>query len=263
MNLVWSGAFPIHTYEVDPCFRLSLPALLGFLQEAAGHNADELGFNIPQLASRNLTWMLSRLRLRLREHPGWRAVLTVETWPSGFSGLLALRDFRLRLDGRVIGEAASAWLLLDLGRRRPVRPESAADWRGLIHPERAFAADVSKLPPLPADGARQVELAVRYCDLDVNLHANNLRYVEWVLESLPVELLRSSVPGELDLDFLAEAGAGERILSRAAPVGGGAYAHSLVRLADGVEVARARSVWQPAAPASPGLPPAGAAPSAL
>jgi acyl-ACP thioesterase len=251
MNLVWSGAFPIHTYEVDPCFRLALPALLGFLQEAAGHNADDLGFSIPQLAPRNLTWMLSRLRLRLREHPGWRAVLMVDTWPCGFSRLLALRDFRLRLGGRVIGEAASAWLLMDLGRRRPVRPESAADWSGLIHPERAFAADTSRLPPLPAGGGgtRQAELAVRYCDLDVNLHANNLRYVEWVLESLPVELLRSSVPRELDLDFQAEAGAGERIRSLCAPLPGGAFAHSLVRLADGVEVARARSVWGPPAPA--------------
>ncbi len=248
MKLVWSGVFPIHTYELDPNYRLALPALLGFLQEAAGHNADALGFNIPQLAARNLTWMLSRLRVRLREYPGWRASLTVESWPSGLARLFALRDFRLRLDGRVIGEAASAWLLMDLGRRRPVRPESAADWSGKVHPERAFAADLEKLPPFPAAGdARQAELAVRYCDLDVNLHANNLRYVEWVLESLPFELLRSSVPRELDLDFLAEAGGGERIRSRSAPLPGGAFAHSLVRLADGVEVARARSVWQAAA----------------
>ena len=250
MNLVWSGAFPIHTYEVDPRFRLAVPALLGFLQEAAGHNADALGFSIPQLAARNMTWMLSRLRVRLREHPGWRASLVVETWPAGLERLFALRDFRLRLDGRVIGEAASAWLLMDLGRRRPVRPESAADWSEMIHPERALEVDLAKLPPfpeVPGKGAREAELSVRYCDLDVNLHVNNLRYAELVLESLPAELLASSVPGELDLDFLAEAGAGERILSRSAPLGGGAYAHSLVRLADGVEVARARSVWQAAA----------------
>jgi len=252
MNPVWSGAFPIHTYELDPWQRLAIPALLGFLQEAAGHNADALGFSITQLAARNMTWMLSRLRVRLREHPGWRESLTVETWPCGFSRLFALRDFRLHRDGRVIGEAASAWLLMDLDRRRPVRPEAAADWSGLIHPERALAVDWEKLPPFPetpGDGVRQAELTVRYCDLDVNLHANNLRFAELVLESLPVELLAPSVPAELDLDFLAEAGAGQRILSRSAPLGGGAFAHTLVRLADGVEVARARSAWRPASPA--------------
>ena len=250
MNRVWSGAFPIHTYELDPCFRLAVPALLGFLQEAAGHNADALGFSIPQLAARNLTWMLSRLRLRLREHPGWRASLLVDTWPSGLNRLFALRDFRLLLEGRLIGEATSAWLLMDLARRRPVRPESAADWSGMVHPERALAVDLAKLPPFPETpgaGARQAELAVRYCDLDVNLHANNLRYAELVLESLPADLLAASVPAELDLDFLAEVGAGERILSRSAPLGGGAFAHSLVRLTDGLEVARARSAWLPGA----------------
>jgi medium-chain acyl-[acyl-carrier-protein] hydrolase len=250
MNLVWSGAFPIHTYELDPNFRLAVPALLGFLQEAAGHNADALGFSIPQLAARNMTWMLSRLRVRLREHPGWRASLLVDTWPAGLDRLFALRDFRLSLEGRVIGEAASAWLLMDLGRRRPVRPESAADWSRMIHPERALVVDMGKLPPFPeppGDGARAAELAVRYSDLDVNLHANNLRYAELVLESLPADLLSSSALGELDLDFLAEAGAGQRILSRSAPLGGGVFAHSLVRLADGAEVARARSAWLPAA----------------
>jgi acyl-ACP thioesterase len=249
VNLVWSGDFPIHTYELDPWQRLAVPALLGFLQEAAGHNADALGFSIPQLAARNLTWMLSRLRVRLREYPGWRTSLTVETWPSGLSRLFALREFRLRLDARVIGEATSAWLLIDTVRRRPVRPENAADRNKMIRPERALTVDFEKLPPfpkVPANGARQVELSVRYGDLDVNLHATSLRYAEWVLESLPAELLRSSVPGELDLDFQNEAGAGERILSRSAPLPGGAFAHSLVRLADGVEVACARTAWRPA-----------------
>ncbi len=252
MDPVWSGAFPIHTYEVDPNSRLAAPALLGFLMEAAGHSADALGVSIPQLEARSLTWMLSRLRVRLREHPGWRDSLTVETWPRGFARLFALRDFRLRRDGRVIGEAASAWLMIDLVRRRPVRPESSGDWTRMTRPERALEVDLEKLPPFPeapGDGARETELSVRYCDLDVNLHATSLRYAEWLLESLPAELLATSVPGELDLDFQNEVGAGERILSRSAPLGGGAFAHSLVRRADGVEVARARSAWRPASPA--------------
>ena len=245
MNLVWSGSFPIHTYELDPWQRLSASALLGFLQEAAGSNADSLGFSIPQLADRNLTWMLSRLRVRMREYPGWRTSVTVETWPSGLAKLFALRDFRLRCDGRQIGEAASAWLLIDTGRRRPVRPEGAADWSGMVRPERALQADISKLPDLPPGGTER-EVAVRYGDLDVNQHANNLRYAEWLLESLPAELLRTSIPTALDIDFVAEAGAGDRILSRSRETAGAHYQHSLVRLSDGAEIARAQTAWRPA-----------------
>jgi len=248
VNLVWSGRFAIHTYEVDPGFHLAAPALLGFLMEAAGHNADELGFSIPQLAARNLTWMLSRLRLALREHPGWRDELVVETWPSGLDRLFALREFRLHRDGRVIGEAASAWLLIDTLRRRPVRPANEADWSGLVHPERAGGLDLQKLPPFPAagPGLREAELSVRWCDLDVNRHATTPRYAEWLLESLPPDLLGSSLLGALELDFLNEAEAGQRILSRSAPLSAGAHAHSLVRLSDGVEIARARTSWRAA-----------------
>ena len=253
MSSVWAGSFTIHTYELDPCYRLAAPALLGFLMEAAGHSADSLGVSIPQLAERSLTWMLSRLRVRLREHPGWRADLTVETWPRGFARLFALRDFRLRRGGAAIGEAASAWLLIDTTRRRPVRPDGSGDWTRMVHPERALAVELEKLPAFPeapVDGVREAELCVRNCDLDVNLHATSPRYAEYLLESLPRELLATSVPTELDLDFIAEAAAGQRILSRSAPLPGGAFAHTLVRLEDGAEVARARTVWRPA-PSSP------------
>jgi hypothetical protein len=64
-----------------------------------------------------------------------------------------------------------------------------------------------------------------------------------------LEILRARRLAELDIDFLAEAGHGERILSRAygaeprSPVDGRAFRHTLLRLADGRELARARSVW--------------------
>lgn len=251
MSSSWSGLFPIHSYELDPNLRLSMPAYLGFLQEAAGNNADALGCSLPQLHRRGLTWMLCRLRLRLLEHPGWRQSLTVETWPVGFERLFAVRDFRTFLDGREIGAAASGWLLLDLGKRRPVRPETLMDWTGVIRPERALAAELEKLPPFPAaggEGLQERELTARYGDLDANRHVTNLRYAEWLLESLPARLLDSREMSGLDLDFLAEAAGGERILSRSLPAGDGGFEHSLVRLQDGVEVARARSRWRPAGP---------------
>jgi len=252
MSLISTVIFPVHTYELDPANRLSIPALAGFLQEAAGHNSHALGFSPMQLMERGLTWVLSRLRVRLRELPGWQARVSVQTWPSGLDRLFALRDYRMRVDGREIGTATSGWLLLEAKSRRPVRPQSHPDLQHLLHPERSPAAGLAKLPG--AEGGEhpllERELAVRYSDLDMNLHANNTRYVEWALEAVPPEVLHGKRLAEMDIDFLAEAEQGERILSRSyGPQARSSqdergFRHILLRSSDGREVARARSLWR-------------------
>jgi acyl-ACP thioesterase len=252
MNLISTVVFPIHTYELDPAQRLSICALACFLQEAAGHNAHGLGFSPMQLLERGLTWVLSRLRIRLRELPGWKAQIAVQTWPSGLDRLFALRDFRILVKEREIGTATSGWLMVEARSRRPIRPDSNFDWRGLIHPERSLAVDLEKVPGVEGGEPilQELELPVRYADLDMNLHANNTRYVEWLLEAVPLEVLRGPRLAELDLDFLAEAEHGERILSRTYEMeaqssdGGRAFRHILLRRSDGREVARARSLWR-------------------
>jgi medium-chain acyl-[acyl-carrier-protein] hydrolase len=255
MNPIATVIFPVHTYELDVAGRLSIPALAGFLQESAGHNAHSMDFSPMQLLEQDRTWVLSRLRIRLRELPGWQAQVTVQTWPSGLDRLFALRDFRVLSEGREIGAATSAWLVLQASNRRPLRPETVRDWQGIIHPERSLTVDLGRLPGL--DGGAPVlqerELAVRYADLDLNLHANNIRYVEWLLDTVPLEVLRERRLAELDIDYLAEAAHGERVLARAyeavrasggpALDGGRAFRHLMLRQGDGRELARARSAW--------------------
>ncbi len=251
MDLISTVVFPVHSYELDPAQRLSIFALACFLQEAAGHNAHAMGFSPMQLMERGLTWMLSRLRIRLRELPGWKAQIAVQTWPSGLDRLFALRDFRIFEQEREIGVATSGWLMLEAEKRRLVRPDSKFDWRGLIHPERSLRVDFEKLPGVEIGEPilQELELAVHYADLDMNMHANNTRYVEWLLEAVPPEVLRESRLAELDIDFLAEAEHGERILSRVyepeprPPQGGRCFRHVLSRRTDGREVARARGLW--------------------
>jgi len=252
MDLITTVVFPVHIYELDPAQRLSICALACFLQEAAGHNAHGLGFSPMQLIERGLTWVLSRLRIRLLELPGWKEQIAVQTWPSGLDRLFALRDFRILVKEREIGAATSAWLMLEAEKRRLVRPDSKFNWQGLIHPERSLAVDLlEKVPGVEADEPMLLEreLPVRYTDLDMNMHANNTRYVEWLLEAMPLEVLRGPRLAELDIDFLAEVEHGERILSRVyepesqSSQGGRCFRHILTRRSDGREVSRARSLW--------------------
>ncbi len=253
MERVWTEQFAVRTYELDGSGKLAVPAVCNYLQEAAGHHAHALGVSIPQLEPQNMTWVLSRLLVRMRAWPGWDAGVAVQTWPSGVRKLFALRDFRIFCGGSAIGEATSAWLLLDTRSWRPVRVERTFAERIPIHPERAVATNLDRLPD-PAGSGLEIRFQARYRDLDMNRHVNNVAYVQWALETLPPELRAERALAELEINFLAEANYGQELLARAEKAPStpdeAAFRHGLFSGADGRELARARTTWVSRSPAT-------------
>jgi acyl-ACP thioesterase len=236
------ATFTVQSFDADAFGLLFPAALAGYLQEAAGRSAESLGFGLTRLQSRGQTWVLIRLRVELDAPIRLGDSLIVDTWPSGLDRLTALRDFRLRRDGAEVGRALTSWLVMDLSTRRPSRPDR------LLPPERrAQTEHVLPLaaPPLPALGAPVLErrFQVRHADIDANLHVTNASYVGWVLEAVEERMWRTRRLATLDVQFLAESTHGDDVRSRSSPDGLEARLHSVVREADGKELARARTTW--------------------
>jgi hypothetical protein len=188
-----------------------------------------------------------------------------------------------------LGAATSTWLPFSLDTRRMARmPPEIKTWFATCSPqpprwalgerfapercaelfaEDAPSDDVSSSAPPPPPARR-----VRRCDLDMNRHVNNAAYVAWILEDVPGRVCDGGAfyASGLDIEFRAECGFGDAVLSRAAPLGtssaaenggngdgdgGGGevtWQHALARTRDGAELLRARTLWRP-------LPPPGAA----
>lgn len=265
---VWRENFQVRAYEAGPSGLASLPALCDWLQEAAGNHAHHLGWAIDTLQGGGLTWVLSRLHVAVTRMPAWRENITVETWPKGAARAFAVREFRVGDEsGVAIVIATSGWLLLDLATRRPVRPPEAIAVLGGQTPARvlddpfAKLSELSGIPgavalhpgevssvPLPRRdgvGAPERECSVRFADLDMNGHANNVAIVRLLLEGLPEAVLRERHPVALEVEFRAEAMAGDRLVARAEadPEHPGEFTHRLERPAGGREIARGRSIW--------------------
>ena len=242
---VWSETFSVRLIEIDAHATLAVGALCDYLQEAAGNHAGAFGVSVASLRERHFTWVLSRLRLRIDRLPAVGERLEVRTWPTGVDRLFALRDLEvLDAEGSRIAAAVSAWLILDISARRPVRLQSVFDPPGIGEASRALDADIEKLPVLESFD-RETSVIVRLSDLDTNTHANNARIAEWVVEGVGREAWESSLIRGLDIDFMAEALHGDTIGSRSRALPEGEYLHSLVRSGDGREIARARTVWMP------------------
>lgn len=215
MQARFESRFPVASYEVDADGALSLFALFNRFQDLAGLHAAHLGVGYDALRRQSLAWLLSRIRIEIDALPHWGDIVQLATWPKGIERLFALRDFTLADErGDVMLRSTSAWLLVDIQRKRPARierldvdlafenaPDAIAD-----RPERLEAVDA--LTPV-------FEHVVRPSDIDVNRHVNNAQYVKWICDCLDNTPSRIT---SIAIDYLEESRLGDTIiLRRSAP----------------------------------------------
>jgi acyl-ACP thioesterase len=245
---IWKETYQIRSYEVDCHHRLSVLSIFNFMQEAASRHAEALGVSIQQLLSENYTWLLSRLKIKIESFPNWKDQVRVITWPSGTQRLFALRDFELQdKDDQAVAAAVSAWLVLDVQKRRPVRIKPFVERLRPLEGEHILPDTLDKLPGLEFR-TYEKRFVVRFRDLDINQHVNNVSFVEWLVESIPAGTLNASVLTELEINFLAEAFYEDHILAACHPQDSQntSFHHSLIRQQDGLELVRARTKWRKA-----------------
>lgn len=239
--------FRVRSYETDPHGRLQARILCQLLQEAATVHAAELGVAVESLLESGVAWVLSRLRMRVDRWPGTDAEIVVTTWPEAANRLLTERRFEIAdEEGGRLARAETLWLVLDLGQRRPVRFPAAILEALRRHDLGSKPVRPEPLaPPRPID--RSVEFTVRRSDLDLAGHVNNTSYVEWVLESVPDEVVGHCELRELDIAYTAECRRGESIVSASQTLEGERgfeVRHLVDRSSGGDEVARAHTVWR-------------------
>jgi acyl-ACP thioesterase len=242
----WTEEVRISSYHVTPGGTASVLALADYFQEAAGRHADALGVSMQDLLAANRAWVLAHFRLEIDRLPDWNEEITIETWPSGLERLFATREVVFRdEEGAALAEGTSAWLVIDTERRRPVRPPSAL--YDIEAPDRPAPLDTD-LDDLPTPDRIDCERAftVRYHDLDLNRHVNNVRYLEWALETLPRSVLDERRCAGLALQFEAEATLGDPIRASAQILENGtalAVRHRLDHAEDNCTLAIATTTW--------------------
>ena len=208
---------------IDKSDRLKLDAVFQFFQEAAISHAENLGVGREEMARTGQVWILSRISVLADRRPNYGETVTVRTWPRGGEKLFAMRDFDIRdKDDIAAVSGRSAWLIVDMEKRRPLRPQSVMDNlpqnEGLnaLTTEAGGAAALSERSNLQKTAERQA----LYTDVDYNGHVNNVRYVQWIEDALDPQLLEKAEKMRLDINYMNEILGGETVELMSAPIDG-------------------------------------------
>lgn len=214
MTRPYTIAHHIASYMTDRYKRFKAVSFMEIAQEAAMKAAEPLGFGYDSLDQHHTVWVLSRFHIKFLDNPNWREDVELQTWHKGTSGLLFLRDFRLtNPDGTPRIIATSSWLVMDILERRLVRPDRM---EGIVPADgQEFGDAVAEPAPklvMPKTAEPEVigKHKVVFSDIDLNGHANNTKYVEWVLNALPEADVDSTLK-ELIINYNQELRPGEEV----------------------------------------------------
>lgn len=244
-------SFRVRSYECGPDGRATLPTICNYLQEAASLDASTLGFGKGDFAAKgeNVSWVLTRMVVKMSRYPVWNDEVTVETFPRGGRRIVAWRDFEVKdaQGGATLGLATTEWMLIDLASRKIVAipekvfaandpanipvlglepfskfriPESG----GGTPPPQVPQSQVpqSQVPQFCGAGAsrprNEMTFTAMKSQIDLNGHVNNVHYIDWMLE--PCE---SRCPAEMEIVFRSETFAGDEVRVETAAADGFTY----------------------------------------
>ena len=231
--------------SVDQSDRLTIASTFDLFQEAAINHAELLDVGREAMKQSGQVWILSRLSVFMKSRPKYRDKILIRSWPRGTNKLFAVRDYDIHLADHIEGhedlpsrdevlvKGRSSWLIVDIEKRRPMRPQSVAE---TLPPNEGINA----LPGINMEGndpnssikeskkeskkenefipEQAVLRKACYSDIDYNGHVNNTRYIQWIQDLLDPNILETADQLRLDINYLSEVRYGEIIQLFCSPI---------------------------------------------
>lgn len=199
-NETWEQ-FKIEYQNVDYNGEYKYADLLSKLSNLATKNAIEIGLWNESFHGQ-YGWVLVKQTVKLKRPVYVGENLTITTRAKGERKIQFFRTYDLKVNNEVVGGVYSIWTLIDLNKRRIVRPQKV----GITMPEcEEYVSYVENYEPLLGiETYKQITREVLYSDVDLNKHVNNARYLEWVMDLLPEDIKEKYFVEQITMHYLKE-----------------------------------------------------------
>ena len=201
--------------------RLNLPAILKLFENAGNAHSDKAGDSPFNYDGHSFAWVITEWKIEVSEYPHYSDKIEVETWSEGLtSPLVASRNFLMYKNGGICARGTSKWVRIDMAKGRLVKIEKELIDR--YGPEDKTVFEGSKIEKIqqPEKFDREIPLPVRRCDIDFNNHIHNVKYLDYALETLPLEIFKNQVFKGLRISYKTAAKEGEELTGKYAFIDG-------------------------------------------
>lgn len=196
--------YTVESYMVDFRNKLKLSMLLNLEQETAFQHAGQIFPRYGDPSADGGFWVAVQTWTTIARLPEVNEHIEVETWIRSATRVISRRNFRVTdAKGHLVALTSMDWAVLDQTTRKPRRLEFWNKDLDFICDEQANPMEGQRLRQ-PPELALAYQKTVRCSDIDVNNHANNTRYTDWILDCFGLEYLTKKEIAHINLCFKKE-----------------------------------------------------------
>lgn len=235
-------SYRVESRDVDFTLKVSPASLCDYILRAAGDDADSNNFGVRDLNCDGCSWVLLRMCVeiyrRLEEHEDF----TIRTWVNDVNRMMTTRNMIVRdTSGETVAAAVTQWAIIDTEKRRAVDVTARADFSYAVVKE---PSPVSLPMRIPVVEPQTVQMrTVVYSDIDFNRHVGSVKYIGWLYDMLPEDIVLYKEVARLDINYIHEARFGQ-VLNIG--MSNGELSSFEVSTPDGQPVCRAVMKWKEA-----------------
>lgn len=171
--------------EVDSEGKLTMAALINYLQDCSTFQSEDLGIGVNYMKEICRVWVLCSWQIVVDRYPELGEKVVIGTQPYDLKGFMGFRNFAM-LDeqGNYIARANSIWSLLNTETGKPAAVPEIMIERYTRAPRLEMNYADRKIP-VPEGGVAQEPITVKKHHLDTNRHVNNQQFLDMAMEFLP------------------------------------------------------------------------------
>ena len=211
MGIVTEKEYEVHYYETNYKLECKISSIINYFCDIGGKQSESLGVGIDYLTEKRLAWVFYKYDIKVNRYPKYGEKIKVITMAKSFKKFYASRGYEIYDENNEkIVEGEGIFLLINIDKRRAVRiPDDQYI---------AYGVDIESCPDIKPTKLEQLteemhhtNFKVRYGDIDSNMHVNNVRYVEWAIESLPLDIVLNYEIKDISVIFEKECKYGAEI----------------------------------------------------
>ncbi|MBE6062032.1 MAG: acyl-[acyl-carrier-protein] thioesterase [Clostridium butyricum] len=216
MSYKFTKNYEIHYYEVDSNLRCKLSSIIEFIGDIATHQSEELGGGMQYCIDNKCAWVFYQDDIKMYRYPMFGETISITTEAVGFKKFYGLRKYIIKdCQDKIIGEADILFFLINIEKRRPMRIQKEQYEFYGVDGDVDYDISLEKLHPVNEIQYTK-KFNIRYSDIDSNKHVNNVKYIEWAIEAVPMEIVKEYEIKRIKVMFEKECKYGEVVSSSAA-----------------------------------------------
>jgi medium-chain acyl-[acyl-carrier-protein] hydrolase len=206
--------FELRYFEMNGLGLATPTIILALLEETAADHCYSINHSLFDLNKKNVGWVLVSGILQIDRYPSYKEKITIRTWLSSYSSIKGYRE-NIIFDKKrnIIGRAKGLWVFFDIEKRKPIPIFNDIKEKWPYHSEESIVKNIKKKIETTHTASYIKKFKVNRYDTDMNKHVNNIRYLQWVIESMPEDIVDNYHLHIIDGRFISEAKYGDSVLS--------------------------------------------------